>query len=211
MMNKKLLGLLILALLIIGEVSSRFFYQSKSTVLSQQDIDDKSLTKQSAIPTSTYEAIKADETGVLLRTDPVRQIGAIGDYLTLNYEISHWYVNPDVKIRAGDMVYVNLIKNEKGITESAGISFTKPTSGLFAKGKVTSVYPRVLYPPRDAGRNVVIDLGFERYYMPRSYMGDFLPGKITVRVAVGKDGQGRILEVLDDGKPIPNYTVPDKQ
>lgn len=207
-MQKKILVLSALAVLVICAASVIFISRSKPSVLSENSSNDSSLAEQSTITTSTYEPIRPDESEVLLRTDPIRQIGSIRDYLTLNYDIRHLHVDSDVKIKAGDTVYLNLEKNEKGITDATGFSLTKPTSGLFVKGKAISVFPQVLYPPRDIGRSVVIDYGFERYYMPQQAMNDFFPGRITVRAAINNEGQGRILEVLSDGKAIPNYGTP---
>ncbi|GHS95838.1 hypothetical protein AGMMS50276_12940 [Synergistales bacterium] len=92
---------------------------------------------------------------VMLRTRPVDPRDFLrGDYVRLNYDISNISDISDMSNTGerGDIVYVTLKKDGRGVTEMSGVSFTPPQSGLWIEGVL--------------GYGGAVDYGISVYYVP---------------------------------------------
>ena len=125
---------------------------------------------------------------VVLKTQPVDPFDIFrGQYMTISYEISRIDFPPEAK--EGDPVYVSLEEDEDGIWNGKGSSLNKPDGGVFIKGTL-----------RQSWRGLTAEYGIEQYFFERNAE---LPWRnIQVKAKIGNSGQARIVELLQDGKPI---------
>lgn len=169
------------------------------------------LTLQSAwILGTTFVQERALQTGkvVLLETRPVDPRDLIrGDYLTLNYKISDVPLALFAPSRtnappAGKTVYVTL--EPKGQFYEAVAASTEPVvptdSQIVLRGRVQDWWRG------PNASSVHVAYGLEQYFV-REGAGN-PRGKLTVQVAVPASGQGRIKEVLVDGRPYAQAVKP---
>ena len=138
---------------------------------------------------------------VLLETRPVDPRDLLrGDYLTLNYKISDVPLNvlaPTCTnaLPPGQTVYVAL--EPRGQFHEVLLASTNPITP--APGQVVLKGRTQTWWVCNVWTNTHLQYGLERYYV-REGTGN-PRGKLTVQVAVPSSGQGRIKEVLVDGKP----------
>lgn len=135
-------------------------------------------------------------TEVVLKTVPVdpRDL-LVGNYVRLAYDISS--SNPkrsDRQFGYGETVYVTLAPNSFGEWEGVSYSGTRPTSGVYLEGKVTS-------PDGTWGRwgwmpGAGIEYGIESYFTsPDDALAlerSARTGALLVRVSVAEDGSGTV-------------------
>ncbi len=115
--------------------------------------------------------------------DPFR-----GQYMSINYEIST--INNVEGFIEGDSIYVTLEKDEQGIWRLKETSKTKPSEGIFIKGKITNSYDK----------RVWVEYGVEQFFFERNAM---LPtSNISVEVRVSNSGRAKLVQLLKNGEPI---------
>jgi uncharacterized membrane-anchored protein len=136
---------------------------------------------------------------ILLETRPVDPRDLLrGDYVILNYKISdvpgNVFSPPLAKeVPAGTAVYVGLRSHGQffEVSRARLEYFEADADEVVLRGR--SVWQW------GSPNNVHVDYGLGRYYVGE---GKGNPrGKLTVQVAVPDSGQGRIKDVLIDGKP----------
>jgi uncharacterized membrane-anchored protein len=151
--------------------------------------------------TLVQERALAGGTVILLKTRPVDPRDLLrGDYVILNYDISDVALSAFSPPRTnappfGEDVYVALEPRGQ-FYEIAQASSGKITPGpgqVVLRGQSR---PWWIAPGQ---KTVHVEYGLEKYFV-REGTGN-PRGQITVRVAVPASGQGRIKEVLLDGKP----------
>ncbi len=150
--------------------------------------------------TFVQERALSSGTVVLLETRPVDPRDLLrGDYVILSYKISDvaldlFTPSRPTSLAPGQTIYVAL--EPRGQFHEAVRASTDPIRP--AAGQVViKGHKRAWWDA--AASTVRIEYGLERYYV-REGTGN-PRGKLTVQVAVPSSGQGRIKEVLVDGKP----------
>jgi uncharacterized membrane-anchored protein len=126
---------------------------------------------------------------IVLATQPVDPFDPfMGQYLTINYEISRI---PFISgFFAEDNIYVILEEDSLGVWRRAGFSREKPTSGVFIHGRVT----------RADGEQAFVEYGIEQYYFERN--AELPTANITVEAKVTSSGRAKIVQLLHNGKPV---------
>jgi len=115
--------------------------------------------------------------------DPFR-----GQYMTIAYEIGNL---EDVEgFKAGDCIYVSLEKDAEGIWRLEDSSKIKPSNTDFIRGKVTRV----------DSNNVRVEYGIEQFFFERN--AEVPTANITVEVKVAGSGRAKLVNLLQEGKPI---------
>lgn len=126
---------------------------------------------------------------IILATQPIDPFDPFkGQYLNINYEISN--INDVSGFKVGDMVYVSLKEDERGIWKKVAVSTSKPELGDFIKGKVKTGF----------GNNVRVEYGIEQFFFERH--AELPMRNITVEAAVDSSGRAKIVQLLQNGKPI---------
>ena len=126
---------------------------------------------------------------IILDTRPLDPFDPLlGQYVTIAYEIGT--INSNLNVEAGDTVYVILYEDENGISRYQSASLTKPKEESFIKGEVKSVY----------NNKIRIEYGIEKYFFERG--ATFPTRGIQIEVKLSDSGQGRISELLQDGKQV---------
>jgi len=126
---------------------------------------------------------------IVLATLPVDPFDPfMGQYMTINYDISR--IDDVSGFNQGDTVYVSLASDSQGIFRKESVSNSKPTSGEFIKGKVTSVY----------GNTMRVEYGIERYYFERN--ANLPTTNITVDIVLTDSGRAKIIQLLHNGEPV---------
>ncbi|MBI5138726.1 MAG: GDYXXLXY domain-containing protein [Candidatus Vogelbacteria bacterium] len=115
--------------------------------------------------------------------DPLR-----GQYITINYKIGTLPAPSD--ITEGDTVYITLKKDVNGTAQFEKLSESKPKDSLFIKGEVESTN----------GEKIRVRYGIEQYFFERNAY--FPTNNIFVKVKIDSRGQARIIELLQNGKPV---------
>ena len=130
---------------------------------------------------------------IKLKTIPVDPRSLFrGNYARLNYDISDVYSKnlPD-NIRNGEIVYVSLKMNEKGIYEFNTISLTPPRSDMFIRGRI-----KQYYYSKDT---YSVKYGIEAYFAPKekalALENDLRSGGIAV-VMVANNGKATLKSVI---------------
>lgn len=128
---------------------------------------------------------------IILATWPVDPFDPfMGQYMTINYEISRISDANVTGFVADDSIYVLLKEDEQGIWRRIGAQKNKPEHGDFIKGKVTSSYSGVLR----------IEYGIEQYYFEK---GANVPTRnVTVEATVTNSGRAKIVQLYQNGKPV---------
>ncbi len=130
---------------------------------------------------------------IVLDTRPVDPFDPFrGQYMTINYEISG-ISDADANVKgfeAGDSIYISLEKDEVGIWRAKSASGEKPQKGDFIKGKVT----------RASETNVRVEYGIEQFFFERH--AKVPTENITVEVSVASSGRAKLVQLLQNGKPI---------
>lgn len=153
--------------------------------------------------TLVQERALAGGTVILLKTRPVDPRDLLrGDYIILNYDISDVALSAFSPPRTnapplGEAVYVALEPRGQfyEIAQAATAKFTPGPGQVVLRGQSR---PWWIAPGQ---KTVHVEYGLERYFV-REGTGN-PRGQITVRVAVPASCQGRIKEVLLDGRPYP--------
>jgi len=124
---------------------------------------------------------------VILKTQPVDPFDLLrGQYLIIDYEISHVNLSADAK--EGDSVYVSLKEGDDKIWHAEKVSLSKPESGVFIKGIA-----------KQSWRGLAVEYGIEQYFFERDA---HIPRMDSVRAKVDNTGQARIVELLMDGQAL---------
>lgn len=115
--------------------------------------------------------------------DPLR-----GQYIIINYEIGT--VSAVGGLQEGDSVYITLKEDENKTARFEGAFAIKPSADLFIKGKMIS----------NNGQNMRIEYGIEQYFFERHAQ---LPrANLQVKARVDANGNARIVELMQDGRPV---------
>ncbi len=125
---------------------------------------------------------------VILATRPVDPFDILrGQYIVINYEISNLpLIEGAVE---GESVYVIIEEDAEGIWRYKDVSLVKPSSGDFIKGTIKSIIG-----------GMRVEYGIEQYFFER---GASLPTRnLQVEVKLSSSGQARIVQLLQDKKPI---------
>ncbi|HWI59998.1 MAG TPA: GDYXXLXY domain-containing protein [Bacillota bacterium] len=142
---------------------------------------------------------------ILLETQPVDPRDLLrGDYVILNYKISDVPLtefSPSLAAPppAGSTVYVALTprKDFYTVVRASAEKITPREGEVVLKGRTQTWWAG---PPQSGAQPTIhVNYGLEQYYV-REGTGN-PRGKLTVQVAVPASGQGRIKQVLLDGKP----------
>jgi len=126
----------------------------------------------------------------VLATQPVDPFDLIrGQYITIRYEIG---TIPSVDgAQIGDNVYVVLEEDSTGISRYKSASLDKPSKdNLFIKGQINYI----------SGDNMRVEYGIEQYFFERDARFD--TRAMEVKIKLSDSGGARIVELLNDGKPI---------
>ncbi len=126
----------------------------------------------------------------VLATQPVDPFDLIrGQYIVIRYEIGTIpFING---AEVGDNVYVVLQEDSEGISRFKEASLDKPSSGeLFIRGEIQSINEE----------NMRVEYGIEQYFFERNARFDTT--NMDVKVKLSDSGGARIVELLEDGKPI---------
>lgn len=126
---------------------------------------------------------------IILATQPVDPFDPFrGQYMSIRYEISS--IDNVIGFKAGDSVYVIVKEDGQGIWRFKSATKTKPGNGDFIKGEVTSAY----------GNFIRVNYGVEQFFFER---GAKVPtSNITVEVAVANSGRAKLVQLLQNGKPV---------
>jgi len=126
----------------------------------------------------------------VLATQPVDPFDLIrGQYIIIRYEIDS--IPPIDGAETGDNVYVSLMKDANGTSRYKSASLDKPSrDDLFIRGEITSIY--------ESGMSV--EYGIEQYFFERG--ARFETRGLEVEVKLSDNGGARIVELLQDGKPV---------
>lgn len=128
-------------------------------------------------------------TTIVLATRPVDPFDPFrGQYMTINYEISTVPAIEDAK--PGDKVYVALNPDEDGIWRMEQATLTKPDQGIFIRGIFRRTFD-------DSMR---LEFGIEQFFFERN--ADVPTRNITVEAKVDSFGQARIVNLLQNSKPV---------
>lgn len=127
---------------------------------------------------------------VILATQPVDPFDLIrGQYIMIRYEIGTIPIIDGAEL--GDDVYTILEEDNNEIFRYKSASLNKPSKDdLFIRGQIKSIY----------GDSMYIEYGIEQYFFERG--AKFNTRGITVKVKLSDNGGARIVELLEDGKPI---------
>ncbi len=126
---------------------------------------------------------------VILATQPVDPFDIIrGQYLTIRYEISTIPILSNAEV--GDSVYVALEEDNTKISRYERASLTKPDDETFIKGEIKSI----------GSETINVEYGIEQYFFERD--AEFPTSNLTVKVKLSDSGRARIIELLQNGKPI---------
>lgn len=127
-------------------------------------------------------------TTVILKTQPIDPFDVFrGQYITINYEISR--IDLPAEAKEGDAIYVSLKEGEDKIWHAEKTSLSKPDSGVFIRGTA-----------KQSWRGLSVEYGIEQYFFERNAE---LPWRdLEVKVKIDASGQARIVELLQNGKPI---------
>ena len=127
-------------------------------------------------------------TTVILKVQPVDPFDVFrGQYMTINYEISR--VSLPAEAKEGDTIYVLLKESDDKIWHSEKASLSKPDSGVFIRGTA-----------KQSWSGLGVEYGIEQYFFERN--AEVPWRNLQVKVKVSSSGQARIVELLQDGKPI---------
>jgi uncharacterized membrane-anchored protein len=137
---------------------------------------------------------------IVLETRPVDPRDLLrGDYVMLNYKISDVPRNVfspplGAEVPAGIVIYVGLKAHGQfyEVNRASLERFPADADEVVLKGRSASWW--------GATNSVHVAYGLERYYVGEGKGNPH--GTLTVQVAVPDSGQGRIREVLVDGKPF---------
>ncbi len=128
-------------------------------------------------------------TTIILDTRPVDPFDPFrGQYMTINYEISNVEFLGEVNI--GDVVYVALKPDENNVWRLEKVSLAKPEQGVFIRGTVRRV----------DGNNINVEYGVEQFFFERN--ADVPTRDVMVEAKVDSSGQARIVNLLQNGKPV---------
>ena len=126
---------------------------------------------------------------VVLKTQPVDPFDIFrGQYMTISYEIS--VVDLPTEAKEGDTVYVSLKEGEDKIWHAEKASLTKPAAGVFIKGTAKTSWRLGLG----------VEYGIEQYFFERN--AEVPWRNLSMKVKLDSSGQARIVELLQDLKPI---------
>ncbi len=127
---------------------------------------------------------------MVLATQPVDPFDLVrGQYIVIRYEIGSIPLIEGAEV--GDKVYVSLTKDLNGTSRYESASLDKPSRDeLFIKGQIKSIYER----------DMEIEYGIEQYFFERGAM--FETRGMEVKVKLSDNGGARIVELLQDGKPV---------
>lgn len=127
-------------------------------------------------------------TTAVLATMPIDPFDILrGQYLTIRYEISQIPIIEEAN--EGDTAYIQLTEDSSQIWRYKKASLIKP-EGVFIKGKIIS---------KQTG-TMRIEYGIEQYFFEKD--AHIETRNMTVKVKISSSGQARILELLQDGKPL---------
>ena len=133
----------------------------------------------------------------VLATQPVDPFDLIrGQYIVIRYEIDSI---PSIEgAEIGDNVYVSLMEDSNGTARYKTASLNKPSKDdLFIKGQIKYIYES----------SMQVEYGIEQYFFERG--ARFETRGMEVKVKLSGNGGARIVELLQDGKPV-NITYEDK-
>lgn len=127
---------------------------------------------------------------IVLSTQPVDPFDILrGQYLTIGYQIG---TIPAIDgAQTGDKVYVVLEENSTHIWQYKSASLSKPSDdSTFIRGEVVNIW----------GEQMRIQYGIEQYFFERDAHID--TRNMTVEAKVGSSGQARIVQLLQNNKPL---------
>ena len=127
---------------------------------------------------------------IVLSTMPVDPFDILrGQYLTIGYQISTIPAIDGAQI--GDKVYVTLEENSTHLWVYKSASLSKPSDdSVFIRGEITNTW----------GNQTRLQYGIEQYFFERDAHID--TRNMTVEAKVGSSGQARIVQLLQNGKPL---------
>lgn len=127
---------------------------------------------------------------IVLATLPIDPFDIIrGQYIVIRYEIGTIPLIKGAEIN--DNVYVILDEDDEGISRYKSSSLEKPSKdNLFIKGDIKSIGIDTMN----------VEYGIEQYFFERG--AKFDAREMTVKVKLSGSGKARIVELLQDGKPI---------
>ncbi len=132
-------------------------------------------------------------TTAVLATMPIDPFDILrGQYLTIRYEISQIPIIEEAN--EGDTAYIQLTEDSSQIWRYKKASLIKP-EGVFIKGKIISKQTGT----KQTG-TMRIEYGIEQYFFEKD--AHIETRNMTVKVKISSSGQARILELLQDGKPL---------
>lgn len=142
------------------------------------------------MPLWTGEAIR-------LETIPVDPRSLFrGNYARLEYNFSQLDASlfpADKKLREGEVVYVSLKADKKGLHQLAGASLEKPEGGIFLRGRVTGAWLR------DAKSSYRVKYGIEAFFAPKEKAlgleSELRDGGVA-EVMVSGSGKARLKNVI---------------
>ena len=127
-------------------------------------------------------------TTVILKTQPIDPFDVFrGQYMTINYEISRLDLPSEAK--DGDAIYVSLKEGDDKIWHADKVRLSKPESGVFIKGTA-----------KHSWRGLSVEYGIEQYFFERN--AEVPWRNLQIKAKIDSSGQARIVELLQDGKPI---------
>jgi len=109
-----------------------------------------------------------------------------GQYMAIAYSISS--VSVPEGVNSGDNIYV-LLEENNSVWNYKSVSLVKPSSGDFIKGEVKYV----------SGQTAQVEYDVEQYFFERNAQ---VPRFNQIKLKISSSGQARIVELLNDGKPI---------
>jgi len=127
-------------------------------------------------------------TTIELNTRPVDPFDPLrGQHMVIGYDIG--FIELIEGVQPGQTVYTSVTPDAEGIWRFESASVKKP-SGIFLGGRVVGVWADELR----------VEYGIERYFFER---GAMVPTEnITVEVKVSPGGQARIVQLLQNRKPV---------
>ncbi|WP_323843968.1 GDYXXLXY domain-containing protein [Microbulbifer magnicolonia] len=135
-------------------------------------------------------------TEVRLKTVPVDPRSLFrGNYARLEYDFSQLSAAlfaGDRKLREGEVVYVSLKQNKRGLYELSGASLEKPEKGIFLRGRVTGTWLR------DSKSSYRVKYGIEAFFAPKEKAlgleSDLRNGGVA-EVMISGGGRARLKDV----------------
>ena len=133
----------------------------------------------------------------VLDTYPVDPFDLVrGQYITIRYEIGTIPLIDGAEV--GNKVYVSLMEDSNGISRYKSASLNKLSKDdSFIRGQISYIYKDTMG----------IEYGIEQYFFERG--ARFETQGMEVKVKLSGNGGARIVELLQDGKPI-KITYEDK-